>query len=509
MQCYNPAGKMRLQNRDLWLVLIACLLLLAQELPLFQARWVEDENWYGSVGYTLAHEGHIRNPMFPDTDPDSHVDMRPPMTALISAAVFKFLGVGIAMARLPFLLLATLTVILCFFVGAELESPLAGAIAALLLATDNIFFIAGRTVRPESPVVFASCLAVLLYLLSQRRRSAMLALAAGVALGMALDTHPNGLAALASIGIFSLIEFRHRILIERRFWAMALGVMIGVGPFLWWAFSDPLHRDAFLFMYTHGQGPTVAEIPGIEKIRYADFLGLSNQRVGIFGRIPVRLHIVVAIFSALVVLYVQNRRLFWRLFILIAPCPLLWAFERHPTTRYFVICSPWFAILFATAMLQFAQAHFPWRKLAYAAVLLVGVSQLAGNAMLLYSFRNADYLSVERRLRALIPPGEGVYGAITFWLALHDHPFSSWNRTPIHYAVAERHVSYLILNDRVLVHGSGFFGDDWYAVRTAANDFARNHATLIGEVDNPFYGDLLVYRVNADALAQTPSPPVP
>ena len=41
---------------------IAMFLFLLQELPLFKARWVEDESWYTIPAYTLLQEGHLRNP---------------------------------------------------------------------------------------------------------------------------------------------------------------------------------------------------------------------------------------------------------------------------------------------------------------------------------------------------------------------------------------------------------------------------------------------------------------
>ena len=95
----------------------------------------------------------------------------------------------------------------------------------------------------------------------------------------------------------------------------------------------------------------------------------------------------------------------------------------------------------------------------------------------------------------MIPPGARVYGAITFFLALHDHPYYSWNRGTLDYAVNNLGVNYLILNDRVLLNGSGFGLDDWRDVREAANAFVETHADLIGHVPDPFYGDLKVYRV--------------
>jgi hypothetical protein len=88
-----------------------------------------------------------------------------------------------------------------------------------------------------------------------------------------------------------------------------------------------------------------------------------------------------------------------------------------------------------------------------------------------------------------------VYGAITFFLGLHDRTYYSWHRTPLEFAIRKLGVNYLILNDRVLLHGSGYGNDDWREIRETANAFVRTGADLVGRVPDPFYGDLEIYRV--------------
>ena len=84
---------------------IAVLLFLLQELPLFKARWVEDESWYSVTGYTFLKEGRLRNPTFAGTS-DSRVDMKPPAMPLTLASAFRVFGVGVVPARLLSLIAA-------------------------------------------------------------------------------------------------------------------------------------------------------------------------------------------------------------------------------------------------------------------------------------------------------------------------------------------------------------------------------------------------------------------
>jgi hypothetical protein len=91
-------------------------------------------------------------------------------------------------------------------------------------------------------------------------------------------------------------------------------------------------------------------------------------------------------------------------------------------------------------------------------------------------------------------------------MALHDRPYYSWNRTPLTVAVQRLGVTYLVLNDRVLLHGSGLGKDDWKNVREFADQFVRTNADLVARAPDPFYGDLEIYRVKSHLPAQPGSP---
>ena len=62
-------------------------------------------------------------------------------------------------------------------------------------------------------------------------------------------------------------------------------------------------------------------------------------------------------------------------------------------------------------------------------------------------------------------------------------------------SIANLNPQYLILYDRVMVSGSGLGDDDFGEVRTKAAEFVRTHATRTGTIEDPFYGDLEIYRV--------------
>src|SRR5207248_1686488 len=97
-------------------------------------------------------------------------------------------------------------------------------------------------------------------------------------------------------------------------------------------------------------------------------------------------------------------------------------------------------------------------------------------------------------LRRIIPETASVYGVITFWMALHDRKYYAFDRTPWDFASSKLQPEYLILYDRVMLHGSGQGVDDFATLRGQLTAFVKEHGTLAGRVSNEFYGDLEIYR---------------
>ncbi len=478
-----------------WALPALCLLLALQVLPLFSYRWVEDESWYSSTAYTLSQEGKLRNGIFPPRDIESQADTRPIAMPVTLAATFRALGVGPSRARIPEFLACLATIPIAFWLGRLLVSSEAGLLAALLVSVDNIVFLAARTVRPEAFVTCFGALAVLLYFLSRERDSVPLAALSGVALGLSFNYHVVGFGVALSIGLLLLYEFRWRILLSKRAWALVLTSIATLIPFAVWLFGDPVRLEAFRALYGRGSKIPLLEILHGEGIRYADFLGFGNQRLSFLPfAVPLRLHIALLVAASLAVLAWKRRRLFWTALMLIVPSLLTWPQTGNPTVRYFAIIAPYLGLTVGIAWVELRKTR--WRTVFAVWCAVVVLSEIGGNLLVLRQARTANYAAVTRSLRAMIPPNAHVYGAITFFLALHDRTYYSWHRTPLDYAIQEAGVDYMILHDRVLLRGSGYGNDDWRDVREKTDAFIRaGGAELVGKVPDPFYGDLEVYRV--------------
>jgi hypothetical protein len=126
-----------------------------------------------------------------------------------------------------------------------------------------------------------------------------------------------------------------------------------------------------------------------------------------------------------------------------------------------------------------------------------GVIGMLGNAFLVNRFKNADYVGLTAQLREAVPQGSTVYGANTFWLALQeDRRYYSADRTSLDYATVNLKPQYLILYDRLMMHGSGY-GDNFGDLRSEATAYVKTHGEKVALIPSAFYGDLEIYRVNS------------
>lgn len=473
-----------------WLLVgLACVVFLAQELPLLHTRWGADENFTSIPATTLVNEGRFRLPIYASDKTQETVNQQiwgyPPAMPLLLQVPFRLFGIGPVQARSVTVLGGLGVIVMVFLLARQWVSPAAGVVASLLVAMDNMVWLAGRCVRPDIYVAFLILAAFWIYQLSRERNSRWLAFNAGLCIGISFSFHPNTLAAAAAIGLMFLIDLRGRVWRDARPWLYAVGVIVAVLPYWLWMHSDALHTESWTLAYG-----IRAKTTFMENLR-REFLG----RYGDFIQFPLRLHVALLIVASIVTLWFKNRRLLSRLAVIILPYMLLWLYAYNKNVRYFVILTPLFAIAVAGAAVSFSPGQL--RGWAVTTVLILyGCSQMLGNYYLMYKDRGADYPKMTRDLCAVVPPGASVYAAIDLWMALHDRQFYGYERTPFEYAVANLKPTYMILNDRTMKGGwRGHYGDEYAELRTKANAYVREHGELVGRLPYQFYGDLEVYRV--------------
>ena len=94
----------------------------------------------------------------------------------------------------------------------------------------------------------------------------------------------------------------------------------------------------------------------------------------------------------------------------------------------------------------------------------------------------------------MIPPGATTYGTITFWFGMRDHTYISDERTDPLVAARDYGARYFISGDRMMTEGSATDSDFYTGLREHMAQVQAT-GTMVGEFDDPYYGDLKVYRV--------------
>lgn len=480
-----------MKHRNWVLLAGSCILLFAQSLILINTRWVEDDSWYSIKGWTLATEGRIRMPVFPD-DPEYVSNVITTLHADTLGATFAIFGLGIVQARIVSGIFAVGLVIVVFFLASNIAGRTCGALAALIVATDSILMVAARTARPEAETVFLSWLALLLFERAVALHSLKLGFASALACGLGLICHPLALPFFAAILLFCCLKYGWRVWKEPLAWVFVAGVSIVLIPYLVWCFSDAAHIAGFQAGYMERVAQPFRNRLFEEVNRWSDFIGLSSLRVPLLPHVPLRAHVAVILIVAFAFFARRDRRFGLAALALLA-INLAWLiFLVNKGPRYLVMLSPLFAIVLAYFAARSVGSKY--HKLAAAALILVLITQVGGNAYWLYRYRNANYSEVTRQLRNIVPPGASVYAIITFWMALHDRTYFALDRTTLDSAVSKLHPQYMILYDRVMMHGSGY-GDNLAPLREQITNFVRGHGVLAGRVSNDFYGDLEIYRI--------------
>jgi 4-amino-4-deoxy-L-arabinose transferase-like glycosyltransferase len=471
----------------------ACLFLLFESAILIHTRWVEDESWLATEAWTLVQEGVVRMPTFP-ADPRFQADVSPPVYVYTLAASFRLFGLGIPQARLVSAVAGVGLVIVVFLLASDLAGPLCGMLAALIAATDTFLVVAARTTRAEAENAFLCWLAILLCYWAIQRSSLWFACASGVASGLSMLCHPLSLAVFVSIVLFFFMKYGRGVWKQPLAQVFAVSSLALLVPYLLWCFSDAAHIAGFRDMYISKVVEPMAERILGEADRWSDFIGLSSQRVPLPFRLPLRIHIPIILGAAFLFLYRHNRKLALPALTVLAVTVAWFFYMVNKGPRYLILLAPLFAIVLAYFAAHYRKPR--WRAVAIAAFVVVLLTQLASNAYWLYEFRAARYPDVAQQLRRIVPAEASVYGAGTFWLALHDRTYFSFDRTPFAFAIQTLRPRYLILFDRVMMHGSGHGADEFAAQRDQETAFVRSHGILAGSVSNPFYGDLEIYQVS-------------
>lgn len=491
-QSFEDATLISPRLRSIWICL-AVTLFLIQSLPYLSHRWVTDESWYAGPGYSIAHGNGIKDPAIGPNDLENHFDARPPGTAIVIACFFKLLGTGQIAARLGSVFAGLTVVLLTYQLARGLLNEEGAFVAALLVATDNFLVLVSRTARPEALTIM-SVLFSLLAIKKYKDGGIVWAFIGGVLMALATMFHITVLGYLFSVGILVIyIDWQSKRFLLRGACAYSVGFIIGLVPFAAWILSTPLGRAGFRQEYL---ARAVAE-PLLTKLiheqhRYLDMFGYNMMHGHGLEALPIRLPIPLFILASSYLLWRFRRKWFYLELLLLAPS-LIWFIETaNKSSRYLSLFSPVLAFVIGGAV-SATSGRKKLHRIVLSLACLTIAAQWTANLLLIKSARKADYNALGTKLRSVVPQGEAVYGTITFWLAFHDRPFISYERTDPWMAANDYHVRYFILGDRMMTQGVDWDKAFYQSMNQHLAEITRR-SKVVGRFPDPYYGDLIVYK---------------
>jgi 4-amino-4-deoxy-L-arabinose transferase-like glycosyltransferase len=479
-----------------WLGL-AFLLFLLQTLPYLSYRWTTDESWYSATAYSIVQGNGIKDPAMGPNDPLNHFDPWPPGRAIVIAAAFRLFGTGQESARLGSILAGLMIVFLTFSLARDVIGQQGALIATFVVATENLIVLTSRSARPEALTTMAILASLVAMKQYARNDRISWAFSSGFLAAIGALFHVTVLGYIVSFGILAIVLDRKRNRFPLRgAIAYSFGLFIGLLPFAALILTDPMGRTSFNAEYLR----RAASVSLWSKVlhegnRYSDLFGLNMLHGHGLESIPVRLPIPLFFLVASILLWKLRRRWFYLEMLLITPTLLWFVYSPDKMSRYLALLAPIVALVFGGALAA-TDGNRKLRQFVLAGSCLVVVAQMSANFLLLKSARNADYNKVAAELRSVIPEGQTAYGTVTFWLALHDRTFISYERTDPWMAANQFHARYFITGDPVMTRG--WRGeDDFYRDlrRSLAEVIAKSK--LVGHFPDPYYGDLKVYELQA------------
>ena len=477
-----------------WLCCAIALFLL-QVLPYLSHRWVTDESWYAGPAYSIAHGGGVSDPEIGPNDLEHTFDARPPANFLVMATSFKLFGVSQVTARLGSVLAGVLIVILVFQLSIGVLGKEGAILAAFLAASDNLIVLVSRAARPEALTVMAILAALAAMQQHAKRRTIVWAALSGLLMAVGTMFHITLLGFIVSAGLLAIaIDKRRGDFPLRGAFFYSLAYLAGLLPFGLWLSSNPIRRKGFQYEYlsrTGGQG-FLAKLAA-ESHRYADLLGYKLLHGHGLEAVPVRLPIPLFFLFATWLLWRYRRTWFYLELLLIIPT-MLWLVETvNRSSRYLSLLSPIIGFTIAAAVAA-TRGRDKLHRVMLAGAVLVIAAQVGANLILLKGARRADYDKVGAELRSVIPQGQTAYGTITFWLALRDSPYISYERTEPWMAANKFRARYFIVGDPTMSNGGDWDGV-FYSKLLSQLTEVEAHSDLVGHFPDPYYGDLKVYRL--------------
>ena len=465
-----------------------------------------DEPWESITAYTLLTEGRLANPILEGRDGYEKHFLQPRIVQnILLVPFFKTLGFGLWQGRLLSVFFGLLTVIFTFLLTKKLfKAESIALLATLLVSVDSFVFVSARTIRPEIMVAALTVLAIYLFLVAVRKESDLLFSLLGIVIGIGLYTHPNMLLGTFSVLALFIYEYKTGILKQRGFWYFVLFSVLSFLPYAVYVVLEDWQNN-FSDFWAQVGGRTemlskrcwlIESFKG-EFARFAKYFFLPHRF----------LILVIVLLGFIAALIRQTKANVILVIIIVVHLASFWLLIENKTARYLTVLSPFFCILVAALVAEFLKAKGEKfslslffsklrvfnKRTVFATLIFMAffLNQLFGDLALILKDKDSDYYGFIQKIEEIIPNQARVWGSMTFWMGLYNHPY----RTQFTYLrdLETFKPEIMILDSYDLVR---LTPEKYGGLVPKLKKLVDERGTLIGKVNDRYYGNIKIYKLN-------------
>jgi 4-amino-4-deoxy-L-arabinose transferase-like glycosyltransferase len=503
------------QRGKVWLFIVVLLvfsvIIHASTLLRFPPVYI-DEGWNGSRAWSFIQTGK------PFSSYDAGVVENFPgywtyfpwLFALLQALVLRpFQTPGLLPLRMLSLASGIALIYFLYVIGSTLRSRTYGLLAALLVAISWPFFASAHLARPDIFAATFGYLAIALTLSNDPPRL-WRSLVSGLCVGIAFEMHPNGAIFGFVILALYLVDKGRNIIVNRQFWMFIGGTglallgyaAVHIFPYPQTYFDLYFKYNNIVFLFDH--------TPPILTFRLDKILqSIQTLFVAFFNFQPTGLISIIWLLYALVKSPTSAQKKLVILCLMVLASSVL--FFKPVNFYYAIIYSPVVDLIVAWIILDFINIKsnstiHNMIRYGLVSVLLLAMSGFVYSHIQVPITNN----QVESQIRTVLRPGETILSVQTYWFGLYDHTNYSWENLiyyrrfypnsslaeamkaiqPNIFIIDGNMEKYLIDEPANLIQP-----DDEYISRPELMNYLSEHADMIAEFDDIYYGQHRVYRI--------------
>lgn len=345
---------------------------------------------------------------------------------------------------------------------------------------------------------------------ANRARNLWLSLAAGLLIGLSLETHAHGAIYAAVIMTLFFYELRWGVFKDRHFWSMLVGLSIGLSVYIG-LHVLPYPREFLAFnrvVYSPTHTPPL----------FTFSLPIVLDGFGDLVKLLSETHLITLLFVPLLFWQLSNsdKPELRRFLVMVTSLALAHALLiRTKLAYYAILISPAIDISLAIFVLNLFKKRLSRRGIHAFGRALVVASLLVSPALnlgLAASNGSKDLDQVQSRLSREILPGDILMGSQTYWFGFYDNTYLSWENL-IYYRrmheAGDLEAAFRAFRPDILIldrHWREYISDEaagevyFESLRLPESEFdqflAGMNAELLTTIDDNQFGPILLYRLH-------------